>query len=138
MKQRNLEKFIQYILERPNNSILELFKYINCNPNHPEHYGAYIDKRNPNIAMVSNGSGYLHQDASKTINRIYDDNRDRLYDMLESYSDLISEYKQNRHQMLKTDDDHTKDVKKDIRFKLYDMKKIITDILKQTDKPAIV
>ena len=72
----------------------------------------------------------VHREAQKVINDIYDDNRDRVQDMIENNMEIISPYKQRRYRELETDPDHPKEVKQKIRLKLYDMKEVIEPLLK--------
>ena len=114
-------KVINYILSKPNRSIIEMFRKIHCNPDYPQNQTVYMSKRNPKIAMVSDGENYLHRDADDIIRNLFLDNRDRVSDLFDEYRCRLTPYNQQRHETVLSDEEMAKKATNDIRLGLFDI-----------------
>ena len=114
-------KVINFILSKPNKSIFEMFRKIHCNPDYPQNQTVYISKRNPRIAMVSDGEFYQHRDADDVIQSLFLDNRDRVSDLVDEHLYKLTPYNRQRHETVLVDEDMAKKTTNDIRLGLFDM-----------------
>lgn len=122
------------LINRPEDSVLQLIKAIHCNPRYPEFHTVYIRKREPKIAMVSNGETFVIADADKIIDKLYTTNRDRIDEPL-LFPDLFTSQKFTdaiiqKHEDQALDEKFVKKVKSDVKSELIGMESTITQEIK--------
>ena len=71
-------------LNRPMKLIEDIVNIVYCSKKTTLNHGVYIPARNKSVAMVSNGSRFVHRDTTETINQIYGNSKDKLDDILEA------------------------------------------------------
>ena len=119
------ERVIRYILNRPAKAIEDIVNIVYCSKKNRLNHTVYIPARNKSVAMVSNGSRFVHRDATETINQIYGNSKDKLDDILEANSEILTNHLTKCYSNIEYDPKHEERVKKNIKFEMINMEPVI-------------
>lgn len=119
------ERVIKYILNRPAKAIEDIVNIVYCSKKNRLNHTVYIPARNKSIAMVSNGHRFVHRDAIETINEIYGNSKDKLDDILEANSDILTNHLTKCFSNIENDQKHEERVKKNIKFEMINMEPVV-------------
>ena len=76
----------------------------------------FIPKRTPKYAKIYDGDRYIIECAEKIIQRLQDDNRDRIDDYIDKYRHKLTPYNLKRHEQVRDDPEYKSKSKEDIRI----------------------
>ena len=98
---------------------------VHCSKNNQKNHTVYIPQRNKKVAMVSNGETFVHKDADETVEQIYGNSKDKLDDLLEANSEILTNHLTQAFSNIEDNPKHEQTVKRNIKFGLIDMETVI-------------
>jgi hypothetical protein len=129
---------LKKILNRGFMSVQEFITKMHFNKDHPENHNVYISNKKDWNASYFNGTNWVLDEKNDILDTLYDNSSYYLitkYDELSEQLDEPTLTKFGRYKTACDDKKLTKSIKKDIKFILYNNKKIVLDTITGLPQP---
>ena len=128
LKDKDYIKFLSH----SNFCVPHMIKKLHFDPRKPENHNIYISNLKNNFVMVYNGDQWNIRDRNEVINDMIEDNTNILEDKIEDWLEKGKQYPQimkkfNRYLEKKENDVVLDKIKQEIKFILYNNRKIINN-----------
>lgn len=130
------------VLRRGYNSIQELTKMTHFNEKYPEMHNIYVPKISENICMIQENNNWKAKNRNNVIDDLYEEKRDYIQNNADTYKEILGEKK---YGVIKNFLDDTKDsddidtveIKKDLKFLLFNNKYMVIERKKLVEKQIL-